>query len=136
MTDLTNKINTQQIADLLRNIQSDFNTNNNQLAAYLKAKPLPIEMDVYKEHIMFYVDVNENTGASIEAITKYDNSNWLESVAINRIEICGDTDSYSIEGDDSDLLLQVKRIIHDAEHYKLLDEDNAINTNFYHEVYA
>ena len=64
------------------------------------------------------------------------NRGELVNVEISYIEVDNIEDTYFIDDEDSDLLLQCKRIIHDAVYYKLLDEDSEIKTNFYDDVYA
>lgn len=136
MTDTLTKINTDQLAAKLKELQTKFSKNNNDLSAYLKAKPLNIDFEVNKDDIVISFDLNKDNAISIEVKTVY-NYSELVNVEISYIEIDNVEDTYSIDDEDSDLLLQCKRIIHDAVHYKLLDKDaDHINTNFYHEVYA
>ena len=135
MNDIKEKINTQQLAAKLKELQTEFSNNNNDLSAYLKAKPLNVDFEVNKDSIVISFDLNKDDAITIEVKTDYDYSE-LVSVEISYIEIDSTDDTYSIDDEDSDLLLQCKRIIHDAVHYKLLDDADHINTNFYDDVYA
>ena len=135
MTDTLTKINTDQLAAKLKELQTGFSKNNNDLSAYLKAKPLNVDFEVNKDNIVISFDLNKDNAITIEVKTDYDYSE-LVNAEISYIEVDNVEDTYSIDDEDSELLLQCKRIIHDAVHYKLLDDADHINTNFYHEVYA
>lgn len=135
MTDTITKINTEQLAAKLKELQTEFSKNNNDLSAYLKSKPLNVDFEVNKDNIVISFDLNKDNAISIEIKTDY-NYSELINAEISYIEVDNIEDTYSIDDEDSDLLLQCKRIIHDAVHYKLLDEDSEIETNFYSEVYA
>ena len=135
MTDTLTKINAEQLAAKLKEMQTEFSKNNNDLSAYLKAKPLNVDFEVNKDSIVINFDLNSDNAITIEVKTGYSHSE-LVNAEVSHIEVDSVTGTYELESECSDLLLQCKRIIHDAVHYKLLDEDNAIDTNFYHEVYA
>ena len=127
------KINTEQLAAKLKGLQAEF--KHGGLSGYLKAKPLNIDLDVNKDDIIIYFDLNQDNAITVEIKTDY-NRGELVNVEISYIEVDNIEDTYFIGDEDSDLLLQCKRIIHDAAYYKLLDEDSAIETNFYDGVYA
>lgn len=133
MTAIIEQINTEQLAAKLKELQAEF--KHDDLMDYLRAKPLNIDLDVNKDDIVIYFDLNQDTAITVEIKTDY-NRGELVSVEISYIEVDNIEDTYFIDDEDSDLLLQCKRIIHDAVYYKLLDEDSEIETNFYHEVYA
>ena len=133
MTDTLTKINTEQLAAKLKELQADF--KHDDLMGYLKSKPLNIDLDVNKDDIVISFDLNQDNAIAVEIKTDY-NRGELVNVEIGYIEVDNIEDTYSIDDEDSDLLLQCKRIIHDAVHYKLLDEDSEIETNFYDDVYA
>lgn len=133
MTAIIEQINTEQLAAKLKELQVDF--KHDDLSAYLKAKPLNIDLDVNKDDIVISFDLNQDNAITVGIKTDY-NRGELVNVEIGYIEVDNIEDTYSIEGDHSALLLQCKRIIHDAVHYKLLDEDSEIKTNFYDDVYA
>ena len=133
MTDTLTRINTEQLAAKLKELQADF--KHDDLIGYLKAKPLNIDLDVNKDDIVISFDLNQDNAITVEIKTDY-NRGELVNVEIGYIEVDNIEDTYSIDDEDSDLLLQCKRIIHDAVHYKLLDEDSEIETNFYDDVYA
>ena len=133
MTDTLTRINTEQLAAKLKELQADF--KHDDLIGYLKAKPLNIDLDVNKDDIVISFDLNQDNAIAVEIKTDY-NRGELVNVEIGYIEVDNIEDTYSIDDEDSDLLLQCKRIIHDAVHYKLLDEDSEIETNFYDDVYA
>lgn len=135
MNDIKEKINTNQLAAKLKELQTEFSKNNNDLSAYLKAKPLNVDFEVNKDDIVISFDLNRDNAVTIEVKTVYEYSE-LVNVEISYIEIDNVEDTYFIDDEDSELLLQCKRIIHDAVHYKLLDDADHINTNFYREVYA
>mgnify|MGYP003607850264 CR=1 FL=1 len=134
MTDTLTRINTEQLAAKLKELQAEFKQYEG-LSGYLKAKPLNIDLDVNKDDIVIYFDLNKDNAITVEIKTDY-NRGELVNVEISYIEVDNGDELYSIDGDCSDLLLQCKRIIHDAAYYKLLDEDSQIDTAFYNEVYA
>jgi len=133
MTDTLTRINTEQLAAKLKELQAEF--KHDDLMDYLRAKPLNIDLDVNKDDIVIYFDLNKDTAITVEIKTDY-NRGELVNVEIGYIEVDNIEDTYFIDDENSDLLLQCKRIIHDAVHYKLLDEDSEIKTNFYDDVYA
>lgn len=133
MTAIIEQINTEQLAARLKELQAEF--KHDDLKGYLRAKPLNVDFEVNKNDIVIYFDLNQNTAITVEIKTDY-NRGELVNVEISYIEVDNIEDTYSIDDEDSDLLLQCKRIIHDAVHYKLLDEDSEIKTNFYDDVYA
>lgn len=135
MNDIKEKINTEQLAAKLKELQTEFSKNNNDLSAYLKAKPLNVDFEVSKDNIVISFDLNKDNAITVKVKTDYDYSE-LVNVEISYIEIDSTEDTYFVDDEDSDLLLQCKRIIHDAVHYKLLDDADHINTNFYDDVYA
>lgn len=134
MTDILTRINTEQLAAKLKELQREFKQYDG-LSGYLKAKPLNIDLDVNKDDIVIYFDLNKDSAITLEIKTDY-NRGELVNVGISYIEVDNTEETYSIDDEDSDLLLQCKRIIHDAGYYKLLDEDSQIDTAFYNEVYA
>ena len=133
MTAIIEQINTEQLAAKLKELQAEF--KHDDLSAYLKAKPLNVDFEVNKDEIVISFDLNQDNAITVEIKTDY-NRGELVNVEISYIEVDNIEDTYFIEDEDSDLLLQCKRIIHDAVHYKLLDEDSEIKTNFYDDVYA
>lgn len=133
MTDTLTRINTEQLAAKLKELQAEF--KHDDLMDYLRAKPLKIDLDVNKDDIVISFDLNQDNAITVEIKTDY-NRGELVNVEIGYIEVDNIEDTYFIDDEDSDLLLQCKRIIHDAVHYKLLDEDSEIKTNFYDDVYA
>ena len=133
MNDIKEKINTEQLAAKLKELQAEF--KHDDLSAYLKAKPLNVDFEVNKDNIVISFDLNKDNAITVVVKTDYSYGE-LVNAEISYIEIDNIEDTYSIDDEDSDLLLQCKRIIHDAVHYKLLDDADHINTNFYHEVYA
>lgn len=133
MTAIIEQINTEQLAAKLKELQAEF--KHDDLMDYLKTKPLNIDLDVNKDDIVISFDLNQDNAIAVEIKTDY-NRGELVNVEIGYIEVDNIEDTYFIEDEDSDLLLQCKRIIHDAVYYKLLDEDSEIETNFYDDVYA
>ncbi len=133
MTDTLTRINTEQLAAKLKELQAEF--KHDDLMDYLRAKPLNIDLDVNKDDIVIYFDLNKDNAITVEIKTDY-NRGELVNVEISYIEVDNIEDTYFIDDEDSDLLLQCKRIIHDAVYYKLIDEDCEIKTNFYDDVYA
>ncbi len=137
MTNIIEKINTEQVADKLKALQTEFRSSYEGLSGYLKAEPLNVDLEVNKASIVINFDLNEDTDFYITLATEYNDSE-LVNISIDSIEV----DSYEHGGyymdvnDDDALLIECKRIIHDAVHYKLLSDDDAIKTAFYHEVYA
>lgn len=134
MTAIIEQINTEQLAAKLKELQTEFKAYDG-LSGYLEAKPLNVDFEVNKDNIVISFDLNKDNAISIVIKTDY-NYSELVNVEISYIEIDNVEDTYSIDDEDSDLLLQCKRIIHDAVHYKLLDDDSEIETNFYDDVYA
>lgn len=134
MTAIIEQINTEQLAAKLKELQSEF--KHDDLMDYLKSKPLNIDLDVNKDDIVIYFDLNQDNAITLELATTYSYGELVD-IAVNYIEVDNGIEIYTIdEGDHSALILQCKRIIHDAAYYKLLDEDSQIDTDFYHEVYA
>ena len=134
MTDTLTKINTDQLAAKLKELQTEF-TNYDGLMGYMRAKPLNVDFEVNKDSIVISFDLSKDDAITVEIKTDYSYSE-LVNIEISHIEVDNVEGTYSIDDEDSDLLLQCKRIIHDAVHYKLLDDDSEIETNFYSEVYA
>lgn len=134
MNDIKEKINTEQLAAKLKELQAEFKQYDG-LKGYLRAKPLNVGFEVNKDNIVISFDLDSDNAITVKVKTVYDYSE-LVNVEISYIEIDDGDEPYPIDDEDSDLLLQCKRIIHDAVHYKLLDDDSEITTNFYHEVYA
>lgn len=134
MTAIIEQINTEQLAAKLKELQSEFKQYDG-LSGYLKAKPLNIDLDVNKDDIVIYFDLNQDVAITLELATTYSYGE-LVNIEISYIQVDNGDELYSIDGDCSDLILQCKRIIHDAAYYKLLDEDSDIDTAFYNEVYA
>lgn len=131
---MPNKIKIEQLAAKLKELQAEF--KHDDLMNYLRAKPLNIDLEVNKDDIVIYFDLNKDNAITIEIKTDY-NRGELVNVEISHIEVDNGSEIYTIdEGDRSGLLLQCKRIIHDAGHYKLLDGDSQIDTAFYNEVYV
>lgn len=103
---------------------------------YFDLKPF-LTMDVCKDEIIMYVDVNKDIGFTLSLKTDY-RYGELVGIEFNYIEF----DSYEygnheVQDIDTDALLhECKRLIHNAVHYKLLSEDDAIETDFYREIYA
>lgn len=133
MTATIEQINTKQLAAKLKELQAEF--KHDDLMGYLRAKPLNIDLDVNKNDIVICFDLNQDTAITVEIKTDY-NRGELVNVEISYIEVDNIESTYSIEDEDSDLLLQCKRIIHDAVYYKLIGGDCEIETNFYDDVYA
>lgn len=133
MTAIIEQINTEQLAAKLKELQAEF--KHDDLTDYLRAKPLNVDFEVNKDDIVISFDLNKDNAIAVEIKTDY-NRGELVNVEMSYIEVDNIEDTYFIDDEDSDLLLQCKRIIHDAVHYKLLDEDSEIKTNFYDDVYA
>ena len=133
MTDTLTRINTEQLAAKLKELQAEF--KHGDLMGYLRAKPLNVDLEVNKDVIVISFDLNQDNAITVEIKTDY-NRGELVNVEISYIKVDNIEDTYFIDDEGSDLLLQCKRIIHDAVHYKLLDEDSEIDTAFYNEVYA
>ena len=134
MTAIIEQINTEQLAAKLKELQAEFKQYDG-LSGYLKAKPLNVGLDVNKDDIVISYDLNQDNAITLELATTY-SYDELVDMSINYIEVDNGNELYMIDGDCSDLILQCKRIIHDAAYYKLLDEDSEIKTNFYDDVYA
>lgn len=133
MTAIIEQINIEEVAEHLQLLQANF--NNGGLLEHLRAKPL-LDMEVDKNDITIFFELDQENDLTVVFNTEYDR-HTLTDISIRHIEVDSDDGTYAIdEGDHSALVLEGKRIIHDAVHYKLLDEDSAIDTDFYHEVYA
>lgn len=134
METLNNQSLVNQVVSHLQELQNGF--KDLDFAAYSKKEPL-LDMDVNKDEIIMSFDLNKDMDFTIVFGTYY---SYGELVNIDIQSIESDSHKYGtnlIFGTDNDaLILEGKRIIHDAEHYKLLDENNAIETSFYSEVYA
>ena len=120
--------------DHLRKLQDSM--KGLDLATYLQAKPI-LDMDVNKDSIVIYFDLDKDSDYTITLNTDYEYG-VLTGLEVESIEV----DSYShgtytvADTDDGEILHEAKRLIHDAVHYKLIDEDCEIETNFYDDVYA
>ena len=134
MTAIIEQINTEQLAAKLKELQTEFKQYDG-LSDYFEAKPLNVDFEVNKDNIVINFDLNKDNAITVDIKTDY-NRGELVNVEISYIEIDDGDEPYPIDDEDSDLLLQCKRIIHDAVHYKLLDDDSEIETNFYDDVYA
>ena len=134
MTAIIEQINTEQLAAKLKELQAEFKQYDG-LSGYFKAKPLNVDFEVNKDNIVINFDLNKDNAITVDIKTDY-NRGELVNAEISYIEINDGDEPYFIDDEDSDLLLQCKRIIHDAVHYKLLDADSEIETNFYDDVYA
>tara|TARA_R110001606_G_scaffold364986_1_gene519667 strand:- start:4976 stop:5377 length:402 start_codon:yes stop_codon:yes gene_type:complete len=133
MAAIIEQINIEEVAEHLQLLQAEFNKGG--FLEHLRAKPL-LDMEVDKNEIVIFFELDRDTDLTVVFNTEYDR-HTLTDISIRHVEADSDEGVYEIdEGDYSALLLEGKRIIHDAVHYKLLDEDNAIDTDFYHEVYA
>ena len=102
MTDTLTRINTEQLAAKLKELQADF--KHDDLMGYLKAKPLNIDLDVNKDDIVISFDLNQDNAITVEIKTDY-NRGELVNVEIGYIEVDNIEDTYSIDDEDSDLLL-------------------------------
>lgn len=133
MTSTIGQINIEEVAENLQLLQANF--NNGGLLEHLRDKPL-LDMEVDKNDITIFFELDRDTDLTVVFNTEY-NRHTLTDLSIRHVEVDSNEGTYEIdEGDHSALALEGKRIIHDAVHYKLLGEDNAIDTDFYHEVYA
>ena len=133
MAAIIEQINIEEVAERLQLLQTEFNKGG--LLEYLRAKPL-LDMEVDKNEIVIFFELDKEVDLTVVFNTEYDR-HTITDISIRHIEADSYEGTYEIdEGDHSALVLEGKRIIHDAVHYKLLDEDNAIDTDFYHEVYA
>lgn len=133
MAAIIEQINIEEVAEHLQLLQAEFNKGG--LLEHLRAKPL-LDMEVDKNEITIFFELDRDNDLTVVFNTEYDR-HTLTDISIRHIEADSDEGVYEIdEGDHSALVLEGKRIIHDAVHYKLLDEDNAIDTDFYHKVYA
>ena len=133
MAAIIEQINIEEVAEHLQLLQAEFNKGG--LLEHLRAKPL-LDMEVDKNEIVIFFELDRDTDLTVVFNTEYDR-HTLTDISIRHIEADSDEGVYEIdEGDHSALVLEGKRIIHDAVHYKLLDEDDAIETNFYDDVYA
>lgn len=133
MTAIIEQINIEEVAEHLQLLQTEFNKGG--LLEHLRAKPL-LDMEVNDGDITFFFELDRDTDLTVVFNTEYDR-HTLTDISIRHIEADSDEGVYEIdEGDHSALVLEGKRIIHDAAYYKLLDEDSQIDTAFYNEVYA
>ena len=133
MTAIIEQINIEEVAEHLQLLQAKFNKGG--LLEHLRVKPL-LDMEVDKNEITIFFELDKETDLTAVFNTEYDR-HTLTEISIRHVEVDSNEGVYEIdEGDHSALVLEGKRIIHDAVHYKLLDEDDAIDTDFYHEVYA
>lgn len=93
-----------------------------------------LEMDVNKDSIV--ISFNADSDYTVTLSTDYE-CGVLTGLEIESIEVDSSFGTYLVaDTDDSEMLHEAKRLIHDAVYYKLIDEDCEIETNFYSEVYA
>lgn len=122
MSELKEQVNIEQLATRLKELQDEFNQYDG-LQGYLNAKPLNVDFEVNKNEIVISFDLSKDDGITVEVKKdcRYDD---LAGVAINFIEVDNVAGTYKLDSDDtSALLIECKRIIHDAVHYKLLDDN-------------
>lgn len=133
MTAIIEQINIEEVAEHLQLLQTEFNKGG--LLEHLRAKPL-LDMEVDKNEIVIFFELDRDNDLTVVFNTEYDR-HTLTDISIHHVEVDSYKGTYEIdESDHSALVLEGKRIIHDAVHYKLLDDDSAIDTDFYHKVYA
>lgn len=111
--------------DHLRTIQTNFR-DTGLLAG--------LEMDVNKDSIV--ISFASDSDYTVTLSTDYEHG-VLTGLEIKSIEVDSSFGTYTVaDTDDSEMLHEAKRLIHDAVYYKLIDEDCEIETNFYDDVYA
>ena len=111
--------------DHLRTIQTNFR-DTGLLAG--------LEMDVNKDSIVISFDADSDYTVTLSTDYEY---GVLTGIEIKSIEVDSSFGTYTVaDTDDNEMLHEAKRLIHDAVYYKLIDDDSAIETNFYSEVYA
>ncbi len=104
------------------------------LSDYQKMKGF-LELDINKEDIVIYFAGKEGTDFTILLDTEY-NSGVLVGINTVSVEVSSVYGDLLIEDSNFDALtLEVKKIVHDAVHYKILKDDELIETDFYNEVY-
>ena len=104
------------------------------LSDYQKMKGF-LELDINKEDIVIYFAGKEGTDFTILLDTEY-NSGVLVGINTVSVEVSSAYGDLLIEDSNFDALtLEVKKIVHDAVHYKILKDDELIETDFYNEVY-
>lgn len=112
--------------DHLRTIQTNFR-DTGLLAG--------LEMDVNKDSIVISFDADSDD-YTVTLSTDYE-CGVLTGLEIESIEVDSSFGTYTVaDTDDNEMLHEAKRLIHDAVHYKLIDDDSEIETNFYDDVYA
>lgn len=112
--------------DHLRTIQTNFR-DTGLLAG--------LEMDVNKDSIVISFDADSDD-YTVTLNTDYE-CGVLTGLEIESIEVDSSFGTYTVaDTDDSEMLHEAKRLIHDAVHYKLINDDSEIETKFYSEVYA
>lgn len=122
MSELKEQVNIEQLAAKLKELQDQFNQYDG-LKGYLRAKPLNVDFEVNKNEIVINFDLSKDDAVTVE-VKKDCRYEDLANVVINFIEVDNVAGTYMLESDDtSALLIECKRIIHDAVHYKLLDDD-------------
>lgn len=122
MNKLKEQVNIEQLATKLKELQDEFSQYDG-LQGYLNAKPLNVDFEVNKNEIVINFDLSKDNAITVEVKKdcRYDD---LANVAINFIEVDNVAGTYMLDSDDtSALLIECKRIIHDAVHYKLLNDN-------------
>lgn len=119
----------------MTNIQAQINKAvsylQDQQANYKQAGSLSVTMDVNDDSIVLYFDTKQ-TGFTVALDAEF-YGNEIIALSINEIEIDAENGLETVSGEGQDeLLLECKRISHDANWYNLAD----ITTDFYSEVYA
>ncbi len=93
-----------------------------------------LEMDVNKDSVV--ISFNADSNYTVTLSTDYEHG-VLTELEIKSIEVDSSFGTYTVaDTDDSEMLHEAKRLIHDAVYYRLVDEDCEIETNFYDDVYA
>lgn len=120
----------------MTNIQAQINKAVNYLkeqqANYRETRSLKVDMDINDDEIILYFDTDKQTGFTVALDAEF-YGNEIITLSINEIEIDAENGLETVSGEGQDeLLLECKRIAHDANWYNLAD----ITTDFYSEVYA
>lgn len=120
----------------MTNIQAQINQAvsylQNQQVNYKQTRRLSVTMDVNDDSIVLYFDTKQTSFTVALDAEFYGN----EVITLSIDEVYIDTDSglETVSGEgQSDLLLECKKLVHDAVYFNLADD---ITTDFYHEVYA
>jgi|26BtaG_2_1085354.scaffolds.fasta_scaffold33074_2 hypothetical protein len=120
----------------MTNIQAQINKAvsylQDQQANYKQTGSLSVTMDVNDDSIVLYFDTKQ-AGFTVALDAEF-YGNEVITLSVDEIYVDTDNGLETASGEgQSELLLECKKLVHDAVYFNLADD---ITTDFYNEVYA